>query len=164
MAELVADTAVSIPQELGSNSRQRDDTALIVHAQRRSSRIWNWRYALGIAGLAVFFAPFTTAASWLMPVEVPIDPSDYALRTRRVLKSTPLIDGHNDLPWLLRIELQNRIYDGRFDPTQRLLGHTDINRMKQGLMGGQFWSVHVHCDKTQKHFDDPSVRHYGSIQ
>ncbi|GAM41910.1 hypothetical protein TCE0_042r15407 [Talaromyces pinophilus] len=140
MTDLVADTPLSIPDELASNSRQRDDTALIVHPQR----------------LAVLFAPFTAVASWLIPGEAPINPGDYALRTRRVLKSTPLIDGHNDLPWLLRIELQNRIYDGRFDPTQRLLGHTDINRMKQGLMGGQFWSVHVHCDKAQKHFDDPS--------
>jgi membrane dipeptidase len=151
---------VSLPERLESvNEREANNTALIVHPQRRQS--WVWR-ALGVAGLAVLVAPLISVASWLVPGEAPIDPTNYALRTRRVLQSTPLIDGHNDLPWLLRIELQNRIYDGRFDPTQRLLGHTDINRMKQGLMGGQFWSVHVHCDKAQKHFEDPSVRNYAA--
>lgn len=39
--------------------------------------------------------------------------TDYAARVERVLKSTPLIDGHNDLPYLLRIELQNQINDGK---------------------------------------------------
>jgi membrane dipeptidase len=74
-----------------------------------------------------------------------------------VLETTPLIDGHNDLPWLLRVELHNRIRDERFDPRQKLLGHTDISRMRQGMVGGQFWSVYVHCDDAQKHFEDPSV-------
>lgn len=70
---------------------------------------------------------------------------------------TSLIDGHNDLPWQLRIELHNRIYDGRVDFEKKLLGHTDIQRMRQGLVGGQFWSVYVDCDTNQKHFEDPSV-------
>jgi membrane dipeptidase len=40
-----------------------------------------------------------------------IDPLDFKSRTERVLATTPLIDGHNDLPYLLRIELKNKIYD-----------------------------------------------------
>lgn len=68
-----------------------------------------------------------------------------------------LIDGHNDLPWQLRIELHNRIYDGNVDFTKKLLGHTDIQRMRQGMVGGQFWSVYVDCDINQQHFEDPSV-------
>lgn len=68
-----------------------------------------------------------------------------------------MIDGHNDLPWQLRIELHNRIYDNYFDFNKRLLGHTDMQRMKQGMVGGQFWSVYVECDESQKHLDDPSV-------
>lgn len=40
---------------------------------------------------------------------------DYAGRAARVLKSTPLIDGHNDLPYLLRIELQNQVNGGKFN-------------------------------------------------
>lgn len=40
-----------------------------------------------------------------------IDPLDYKARTEDLMRTTPLIDGHNDLPYLLRIELKNRIYD-----------------------------------------------------
>lgn len=29
--------------------------------------------------------------------------------------------------------------------------------MREGMVGGQFWSVYVHCDAQQKHFEDPSV-------
>jgi membrane dipeptidase len=40
-----------------------------------------------------------------------LDPLAYEERVNEILSSTPLIDGHNDLPYLLRIELQNKIYD-----------------------------------------------------
>ena len=53
-----------------------------------------------------------------------LDPSDYTTRTHHLLQTTPLIDGHNDLPYLLRLEIKNKIYDGRFtfdDRKHRLL-------------------------------------------
>lgn len=52
---------------------------------------------------------------WLTHVyqyEKVIDPLDFRSRTARVLTTTPLVDGHNDLPYLLRIELKNKIYNG----------------------------------------------------
>ncbi|KAM0348747.1 hypothetical protein ACHAPU_004186 [Fusarium lateritium] len=61
---------------------------------------------------------------------------------------------------MLRLELKNRIYDERFDFSNRLLGHTDLQRLRQGMVGGQFWSVYVDCDEHQKHFEDPSVSHH----
>lgn len=66
----------------------------------------------------------------------------YLDRARRILKRTPLIDGHNDFPMLVRQQLYNKIYEHDF---QRLGTHTDFNKMKQGLMGGQFWSVFMPC-------------------
>ncbi|KAH7014655.1 membrane dipeptidase-domain-containing protein [Microdochium trichocladiopsis] len=129
------------------------DNAVIVHPQSTAAKRSAWRVPLLFAGIAALLSPL---AGWLLSTETPIDPTNYALRTKRVLETTPLIDGHNDLPWLLRVELHNRIYDGTFDPNQRLLGHTNIGRMRQGQMGGQFWSVYVHCDAAQKHFEDPS--------
>lgn len=68
-----------------------------------------------------------------------------------------LIDGHNDLPWQLRLELHNRLYGGQVDLSKRLLGHTDLLRMREGQVGAQFWSVYVDCDVNQNHWDDPSV-------
>ena len=36
---------------------------------------------------------------------------DYSTRTHRLLSQTPLIDGHNDLPFLIRQQLRNQIYN-----------------------------------------------------
>jgi hypothetical protein len=74
--------------------------------------------------------------------ESPLDPTDYATRARRILRLTPLIDGHNDFPFLLRQQLRARIYDHDF-LTERLACHSDFQKMRQGMMGGQFWSVFV---------------------
>ncbi|EXJ96510.1 hypothetical protein A1O1_01636 [Capronia coronata CBS 617.96] len=85
-----------------------------------------------------------------------VDPLDFTGRTERVLKTTPLIDGHNDLPYLLRLELKNRIYDeGKFTFREGLASHTDLQRMKEGRVGGQFWSVFVECPEIV-HLDDPT--------
>jgi len=72
---------------------------------------------------------------------------DVTARVARVLKATPLIDGHNDWPDVLR----EREGDGRWTMDLRTgLGNrqpepynTDIARLRQGMVGGQFWSVFV---------------------
>ena len=62
--------------------------------------------------------------------------------TRAMLSRFPLIDGHNDLPWEIREKFA-------LDPaaaalTGRVVGtHTDIPRLVEGGVGGQFWSVYV---------------------
>lgn len=61
------------------------------------------------AGLAAFLAYNQNAT-------VQISEDDYAARTEMVLRTTPLIDGHNDLPFLLRLELHNQIYDNKSFP------------------------------------------------
>ena len=66
-------------------------------------------------------------------------------RVRRILERTPLIDGHNDLPWALR---QNHGNDPHaVDLASNLESstdlHTDIPRLRAGGVGGQFWSVYV---------------------
>jgi len=64
----------------------------------------------------------------------------------RVLRASPLIDGHNDLPWAIR-EWATAPHDvERYDLRQRTPGHTDIARIRQGLMGGQLWSVYIPGD------------------
>src|SRR5687768_7052009 len=73
----------------------------------------------------------------------PIDPN-VQTRIDRILKRTPLIDGHNDLPWELRENHGFRV-DGlgsggaaRDKPLM-----TDIARLRAGRVGGQFWSVYI---------------------
>jgi membrane dipeptidase len=64
---------------------------------------------------------------------------------RRIHDDLPVVDGHNDLPWKLRVEA-----DGDFalrDPSDHLSGfHTDIPRMLEGGVGAQWWSVYVPAD------------------
>ncbi|CVL13413.1 hypothetical protein LB506_008605 [Fusarium annulatum] len=140
------------PQSTTSTNNNRDG-ALVLHASSSATAWWSrFRYPVITAGIVLFLSPFT----FLWPGQESIDPTNYAERTKRILKTTPLIDGHNDLPFMLRLELKNRIYDERFDFTNRLLGHTDLQRLRQGMVGGQFWSVYVDCDEQQKHFEDPS--------
>ncbi|KAK5172116.1 uncharacterized protein LTR77_003754 [Saxophila tyrrhenica] len=62
-------------------------------------------------------------------------------RAKRLLEKTPLIDGHNDFPFLLRQQLHNQIY--KHDFTNNLSSHTSLEKMRAGMMGGQFWSIYV---------------------
>ncbi len=67
--------------------------------------------------------------------------------TRAMLSRFPLIDGHNDLPWEIREKFD-------LDPvkaglTGRVAGtHTDIPRLVEGGVGGQFWSVYVPASRA----------------
>jgi membrane dipeptidase len=62
---------------------------------------------------------------------------------RRVLSSTPLVDGHNDLPWAIR-EYEAAPRDvAAYDLRRRTPGHTDIPRLREGMVGAQFWSVFI---------------------
>jgi membrane dipeptidase len=67
-------------------------------------------------------------------------------RVERVLAKTPVIDGHNDLPWEIRdnYDFWRSPLDLEADTSKlekRL--QTDLPRMKKGGMGAQFWSVWI---------------------
>ena len=70
---------------------------------------------------------------------------DYRARVAKVLRVTPLIDGHNDWAETLR----EREGEGRWTLDLRRLDrpvdpyNTDIARLHAGGVGGQFWSVFV---------------------
>ena len=67
-------------------------------------------------------------------------------RIDRILHDVPLIDGHNDLPWQYSERVKDHLaqIDIRQDQTKLTPPlHTDIARLRQGRIGGQFWSVYV---------------------
>ncbi|HJQ40751.1 MAG TPA: dipeptidase [Thermoanaerobaculia bacterium] len=67
----------------------------------------------------------------------------------RVLKDVPVIDGHNDLPWEYHERVKNHLAEIDIAKDQSKLArplHTDIPRLRQGRVGGQFWSVYVPVD------------------
>jgi membrane dipeptidase len=70
--------------------------------------------------------------------------SDPALeRARKILRSVPLIDGHNDLPWEIRMSETAPMDVAAYDLRGRTPGHTDLDRLKAGQVGAQFWSIYV---------------------
>jgi membrane dipeptidase len=64
-------------------------------------------------------------------------------RAKAVLRAVPLIDGHNDLPWRIREDSVTPRDVERYDLRKRAPGMTDLARLKQGMIGAQFWSVYI---------------------
>ena len=60
-----------------------------------------------------------------------------------LLASTPLVDGHNDLPWAIREDKRAPLDVDAYDLRKHTPHQTDIARMKAGHLGGQFWSVYI---------------------
>src|SRR3954462_8830575 len=67
----------------------------------------------------------------------------YLARAKHVLTETPLVDGHNDLPWRVREDSVARGNVDAYDLRARTPGHTDLDRLKAGMVGAQFWSVYT---------------------
>jgi membrane dipeptidase len=60
---------------------------------------------------------------------------------RALLSRFPLIDGHNDLPWEIREAFGDLAAVDLTRPVAKT--RTDIPRLVEGGVGGQFWSVYV---------------------
>ncbi|MFI5235463.1 MAG: dipeptidase [Gemmatimonadales bacterium] len=61
----------------------------------------------------------------------------------RLLSRVPLIDGHNDLPWVIRTNKAAPMLVEAYDIRGHVSGMTDIPRMRAGHLGAQFWSVYT---------------------
>jgi len=74
-----------------------------------------------------------------------------AQRIERILAQTPLIDGHNDLPWEIRTRFASDLSRVNLSRSTLTLPApegspplmTDIPRLRAGHVGGQFWSVFI---------------------
>src|SRR5258705_1867886 len=67
-------------------------------------------------------------------------------RIRALLQETPVVDGHNDLAWMLRTRFAYDLDAVDLSLDQSATGlHTDIPRLRRGGLGAQFWSVFVPC-------------------
>ena len=111
-----------------------------------------WCAARLAAALGMALAGSATAAGG--------SPASTAERVQRVLVNTPLIDGHNDLPWELRERFGSDLSRIDLSADTSTLPRpvdaseewaplmTDIVRLHQGRVGGQFWSVWIPASVT----------------
>ncbi|MGN7159161.1 dipeptidase [Sphingomonas sp. SAFR-052] len=88
---------------------------------------------------------------FLLAAQAPAPSAADIARAERVLMRTPIIDGHNDLPWEIRdghhaaVEAVDLTADtSRIEPPLQ----TDLPRMAKGHVGGQFWSVWIPATTT----------------
>lgn len=71
-------------------------------------------------------------------------PDPYLARVKKLLATTPIIDGHNDVPWEIRKNRDKPRDVDHFDLRTNLKHQdTDLARLKQGGVGGQFWSIYI---------------------
>jgi membrane dipeptidase len=111
------------------------------------------RAVLPAAFACVFLATLAAAAA-------PSDDAALTARVDRILKTTPLIDGHNDLPWEIRdrfgsvdkVDLTSDSSKLPLPANAEAEGlaplMTDIPRLHAGHVGGQFWSVWIPTSLT----------------
>jgi len=119
------------------------------------------RQATGLDPLLRALSAATALIGLLLAAPLAAAPSD-AERVARVLEQTPLIDGHNDLPWEIRTRFHSDLTaidlaastaslplaggaHAAFSSSETALAPlmTDIPRLRRGGVGGQFWSVFV---------------------
>jgi membrane dipeptidase len=90
---------------------------------------------LSLLALTILILPLVVLSG-----QTPSDP--LVERARRLLRDTPVIDGHNDYPWEVRQRAEGDL--AKLDlrvPQPAIM--TDLPRLKAGGVGGQFWSVYV---------------------
>src|SRR6476659_8042802 len=94
---------------------------------------------------AIYHAAFALALT--MSAAANAQPIDPRVQTRidRILKVTPLIDGHNDIAEQLAENYQRSVEGlaSGTDQRQPKPLMTDMARLHQGRVGGQFWSVYI---------------------
>ncbi|XP_078614764.1 dipeptidase 1-like isoform X1 [Branchiostoma floridae x Branchiostoma japonicum] len=74
-------------------------------------------------------------------------------KARKLLSEVPLVDGHNDWPWRMQDVYNNRLGQLNLAQDMRPLynqSHTDIPRLREGMVGAQFWAAYVTCDAQYK--------------
>ena len=94
----------------------------------------------GGASLWAMIKAFTSLVAMLALLPPVLGAQDYRAQAVRILRTVPLIDGHNDIPDAIRER-------GGLDSVDLAVGqprlHTDIGRLRAGGVGAQFWAAYV---------------------
>jgi membrane dipeptidase len=74
------------------------------------------------------------------------------IHARQLLADRPIIDGHNDLPWEIRVNPVSKMDVDKYPLRTRAPGQTDFARLRTGGVGGQFWSVYIPGDSEGRNY------------
>ena len=93
-----------------------------------------------VLSLALSLAVSTTTVPGATAQEAPSD--SLLAVAHEILEETPLVDGHNDLPWQIRGRAGGDLDSLDIAEAQPEI-MTDLERIDQGGLGAQFWSAYV---------------------
>ncbi|XP_051558325.1 dipeptidase 1 [Myxocyprinus asiaticus] len=74
--------------------------------------------------------------------------NEFIEQALNLMADTPLIDGHNDLPWQMKSLFNNQL--NMVDLYTLNSTHTNIPKIRQGRLAAQFWAAYVSCDTQYK--------------
>ena len=97
-------------------------------------------YVAGLAAASLLFSGLTSTA------RATDEPDPYYNRVETILAATPLIDGHNDIPFRYKLRVNNHLSQMDFAGDLTKLEKptdTDLPRLRAGMVGAQFWSVYI---------------------
>lgn len=89
-------------------------------------------------------------SGWLWALVAVCAADQLRKEAERIMQETPVIDGHNDLPWQLLNNFNNELQKEKANLTILAGTHTNIPKLRAGFVGGQFWSAYVPCDTQNK--------------
>uniref|UniRef100_A0A8C7B053 Dipeptidase n=1 Tax=Neovison vison TaxID=452646 RepID=A0A8C7B053_NEOVI len=87
---------------------------------------------------------------WLWPLVALCSGDQFRGEAEKIMRATPVIDGHNDLPWQLLTMFNNQLQEKAADLTSLAQTHTNIPKLRAGFVGAQFWSAYTPCDTQNK--------------
>ncbi|XP_071423397.1 dipeptidase 1 isoform X2 [Pithys albifrons albifrons] len=90
------------------------------------------------------------ALALALALALPCAGQQHREEAERIMTNTPVIDGHNDLPWQLLQRFNNQLRLPQANLTLLNDTHTNIPKLRRGHVGGQFWSVYVPCETQNK--------------
>ncbi|XP_076058203.1 dipeptidase 1-like isoform X2 [Oratosquilla oratoria] len=139
-----------LPDSPFSDEKEEDEK------KKGSWEAYTWRHWCVLAALLLVCVGVVIGVALPLTSRSPYDfPDRLAERTRvaHLLRDVPLIDGHNDLAWNIRNFVHNKLE--KVDLSRNLSAvepwggsawsHTDIARMRHGMIGAQFWAAYVPC-------------------
>ncbi|MFN5201404.1 MAG: dipeptidase [Gemmatimonas sp.] len=106
-----------------------------------SRNTWVRVAATGLAVATLGGAPLTA-----LPAQGTASDDAPLRRAQALLREVGLVDTHNDLPWVLRLDPTHPMDLTARDLRARGAGDTDLPKLRDGGVGTQFWSVYVPSD------------------
>ncbi|KRG06644.1 uncharacterized protein LOC6583325 isoform X1 [Drosophila mojavensis] len=151
LAAEAAAAAGSSSKAKAKSARKTRNSSGAAHKSRRGS----WMVALTLVSAICLLAIAATLAYQHFFMSPSRNSHAQRLRiVRRILREVPLVDGHNNFAWNVRkyahssLELVHLSHDLDHKSmwVRPAWAQTDMERLKQGLVGVQVWSAYVPCE------------------